>query len=49
MIKTRNITIAFAVTLMAICTSFLQASAGERFGLRVMSMNIKDGALYADH
>lgn len=49
MIKTRNITIAFAVTLMAICTSFLQASAGERFGLRVMSMNIKEGALYADH
>ena len=37
------------LTITAICSSFRQASAGESLSLRVMSMNIKEGALYADH
>ena len=37
------------LTITAICSSFRQASAGERLSLRVMSMNIKEGALYAGH
>lgn len=49
MIKTRNITIALMLTITAICTSFRQAFAGERLSLRVMSMNIKEGAEYASH
>lgn len=47
MIKFRHI-----ITLIVTLTTFFslqQANAGERIRLRVMSMNIKEGAAYASH
>ena len=48
MIKTRHI-ITLLLVLLATFSSISQASAGERIRLRVMSMNIKEGAAYANH